>query len=676
MSKIAIPFRPVVVLFLAAVASAQPPGASVMDPNAATAHLQKLGTREIRVHDPSTIVTCKDEYWIFCTGRGTPSFHSRDLFTWEAGPQVFDTRPDWLDQVVPPRSRRGGFGGPGGSPSFWAPDVIHLGDKYLLYFSYSAFGRNTSAIGLATNPTLDPNDPQYKWTEQGIVIQSDPNDDYNCIDPAVTTDAEGNLWMSFGSFWSGIKLIQLDPATGKRIAPDSPIYALAHYDSIEAPFIYYHDGLYYLFVNWGMCCRGVRSTYNIRVGRSIKITGPYLDREGKNMLHGGGSLLLETDGPFIGPGHAGIIKVGDKYWLGMHFYDGTTPRGTSRYAVRPLTWNEDGWPVVGVNEPVTAPPGADAGKIAAKPLFRDPVFDGAADPVLCWNRAEKKWFMFYTNRRANEPNTPGVTWVHGTKIGIAESSDGGATWTYRGTADIPHGGEGMTHWAPEVLYHDGTYHMYLTFVPGVFRDWNHPRDIIHLTSKDLLRWQYESTLKLSSGRVIDACVLQLPDKTWRLWYNNEVDRKSIYYADSDDLAAWQDKGKVTGVGERPGEGPKVFAWKGHYWMVVDIWDGLGVYRSTDALHWERQPHDLLKVPGTGPDDQVKGGHPDIVVSGGRAYLFYFTHPGRRGESARGDAAEQRRSSIQVVELGYKDGWLTCDRDKPTHIQLLPPEDEQ
>lgn len=319
--------------------------------------------------------------------------------------------------------------------------------------------------------------------------------------------------------------------------------------------------------------------------------------------------------------------------------------------------------------------GADApgrGKVAPKPLFRDSVYDGAADPVLCWNRAESKWFMFYTNRRANVAGVRGVAWVHGTPIGIAESADGGATWTYRGQADISYGGEGMTYWAPEVIEHDGAYHMYLTFVPGIFPNWDHPRDIVHLTSKDLLKWDFRSTLKLSSDRVIDACVFQLPDNTWRLWYNNERDGKSIYFADSSDLYTWQDRGKVTGVGERPGEGPKVFRWKGYYWMVVDIWDGLGLYRSTDALNWQRQPQDLVKEPGRGTDDGVKGGHPDVVVSGDRAFLFYFTHPGRL-PNVRGDNHETRRSSIQVVELQYADGTITCDRDKPTYINLLSPE---
>jgi lysophospholipase L1-like esterase len=310
---------------------------------------------------------------------------------------------------------------------------------------------------------------------------------------------------------------------------------------------------------------------------------------------------------------------------------------------------------------------AAPGKIASKPLFRDPVFDGAADPVLCWNSKEDKWFMFYTNRRANEPNTQGVSWVHGTQIGIAESSDYGATWKYRTTANIDYAQGEYSYWAPEVIEHEGTYHMYLTYVPGIFTNWDAPRDIIHLTSSDLLNWKYRSTLKLSSSKVIDACVMRLPGGMWRLWYNNEVDRKSIYYADSRDLYKWEDHGKA--IGDRPGEGPKVFRWKDSYWMVVDIWNGLGVYFSNDCVNWTRQKNNLLDKPGKGVDDKVKGGHPDVVVSQDRAFLFYFTHPGRLKSTPRSDLHEQRRSSIQVVELEYKDGQLSCDRDKPTYILL-------
>jgi hypothetical protein len=312
------------------------------------------------------------------------------------------------------------------------------------------------------------------------------------------------------------------------------------------------------------------------------------------------------------------------------------------------------------------------GAIAPKPLFRDPIEDGAADPTIIWNAREKKWFIFYTNRRAKTPasETPGVTWVHGTRIGIAESSDQGATWKYRGIAEIGFGDEKTTHWAPEVIEHDGTYHMFLTIVPGIFTDWNHPRDIIHLSSDDLLKWKYESTLKLASDRVIDPCVRRLPDGTWRMWYNNESDHKSIYYADSSNLKEWKDIGKA--VGDQAGEGPQVFQWKGHWWMIVDVWKGLGVYRSDDATKWSRQKSNLLQEPGKGEDDGAIGQHPGVDVCNDRAYLFYFTHPGRANKSAPRDSHEFRRSSLQVVELEYKDGWLTCDRDQPTHILLTPP----
>lgn len=312
------------------------------------------------------------------------------------------------------------------------------------------------------------------------------------------------------------------------------------------------------------------------------------------------------------------------------------------------------------------------GKLAAKPLFRDPVYDGAADPVVVYNRQEKSWFMFYTNRRASATNAPGVSWVHGTRLGIAESRDEGATWQYRGVAQIPYGDGEFSHWAPEVTWHAGLYHMFVTYVPGMHVDWSGTRDIVHLTSTNLLQWQSESVLKLASDRVIDPCVLQLPDGSWRLWYNDEPDHKSIYYADSPDLYHWQERGKA--IGDRPGEGPKVFRWHDRYWMVVDNWQGLGVYHSDDALQWTRQAGNLLAVPGQGTDDQVKGGHPDVVVSAGRAFLFYFTHPGRRGADAHKDGYEQRRTSLQVVELIYRDGLITCDRDQPTYIRLVPPTD--
>ncbi len=310
------------------------------------------------------------------------------------------------------------------------------------------------------------------------------------------------------------------------------------------------------------------------------------------------------------------------------------------------------------------------GKPAPKPLYRDPIFDGTADPVVLWNQHEKKWFMFYTNRRANAKGETGVTWVHGTRIGLAESFDNGATWRYRGTCNIPLRTDEDTHWAPEVIEHDGVYHMYLTYVPGIFQNWDHPRYIEHLTSTNMIDWKIESRLNLVNEKVIDACVFRLPDGTWRMWYNNEIDGKSIYYADSKDLDTWEDKGKA--IGDQSGEGPKVFSWHDSYWMVTDVWDGLALYKSDDLLDWKRQPGNLLQGVGIGKDDGVNGQHPDVVVNNGRAYLFYFTHPGRVDSIPRSDWYQKRRSSIQVVELEYKNDKITCDRDKTTYINLLPP----
>jgi arabinan endo-1,5-alpha-L-arabinosidase len=305
-----------------------------LDPPPA-AQLVPFGSRGVHVHDPSTIVKCGNEFWVFYTGRGVPSYHSKDLVNWEIGPPVFTNASAWTDQAVP--AHRGSY--------FWAPDIIHLGDRYLLYYAVSTFGKNVSAIGLAMNPTLDPNAPKFQWTDCGLVIQSANNDDFNTIDPAVSQDADGRLWLAFGSFWSGIKLIQLDPKTGKRIAPDSPMYSLAHNDSIEASYIYRHSDFYYLFVNWGLCCRGTNSTYEIRIGRSKKITGPYFDADGVDLLNDGGTAFLKTSGPFIGPGHAGIISENGTDWFSCHFYDGSR-RGISTLAILPLQWQTNGWPEI------------------------------------------------------------------------------------------------------------------------------------------------------------------------------------------------------------------------------------------------------------------------------------------------------------------------------------------
>jgi arabinan endo-1,5-alpha-L-arabinosidase len=298
-------------------------------------------------------VKCKDEYWVFYTGRGVPSYHSKDLGKWERGPAVFKAAPEWIAKIVPANRYL----------SYWAPDIIKLGDRYLLYYSVSSFGKMTSAIGLATNPTLDPNDPAYHWTDQGFVVRTQEGDNHNAIDPAIFHDSDGGLWMTYGSYWSGIKLLQLDPQTGKRLAPDSKLFSLAYNESIEASYLCRHDDYYYLFVNWGSCCQGPKSTYNIRIGRSKTVSGPYLDKAGVDLLHSGGSLFLATtNGPLIGPGHAGTLNAEGKNWFTSDFEGDLRMDGKATLAIMPLRWCTDGWPEATVNDIKPSPPAESATK--------------------------------------------------------------------------------------------------------------------------------------------------------------------------------------------------------------------------------------------------------------------------------------------------------------------------
>lgn len=307
-----------------------------------------------------------------------------------------------------------------------------------------------------------------------------------------------------------------------------------------------------------------------------------------------------------------------------------------------------------------------AQKPVPKPLYDDPIYHGAADPVIIYNKAKKKWWMFYTNRRASIQDST-VQWVHGTRIGIAESKDG-IKWKYIDTCNINYRlHEGYTHWAPDVVEHNGAFHMYLTYVPGTFKDWNHPRVIVHLTSKNLKDWNYQSTLKLVNEKVIDASVYKVNDTLWRMWYNNEKDGKSIYYAESNDLYNWVDKGKAIAT---RGEGPKIFFWQNKYFMIVDAWKGMEIFSSDDLLTWKKQSSRILEQPGKGKDDQAIGGHCDVIVNNGRAFVYYFTHPGRsKANPAPRGSFDDKRSVIQVAELKYVNGEIACNRDEAVTINL-------
>ena len=283
-------------------------------------------------------------YFIYADGQGISGQTTADLRNWTAVSPIFPGNPPaWTTNAVP------GFGG-----YFWAPDIAYFNGRYNLYYACSDWGTINSAIGLVTSPSL----VSPGWTDQGKVIQSNPDfatnattdlTAYNCIDPSIMVDTNGTVWMSFGSYSDGILIMQLDPSTGKRISANSLIYRVSNNGPVffsnteEGSCLYQRGGYYYLFVNFGGCCDGVNSTYNIRVGRSTSVTGPYFDKSGINMTNGGGTMVLESTARFIGPGHAAIMNDNSTNWFTFHYYDGNNG-GIATLGVMQLNWTADGWP--------------------------------------------------------------------------------------------------------------------------------------------------------------------------------------------------------------------------------------------------------------------------------------------------------------------------------------------
>lgn len=308
---------------------------------------------------------------------------------------------------------------------------------------------------------------------------------------------------------------------------------------------------------------------------------------------------------------------------------------------------------------------------APAPLYRDPVTDGAADPVVVWNRVKKSWCMFYTQRRANL-DAADVAYCYGTKIGVAESEDHGQTWVYKGTLDLEFENGLNTFWAPDIVYDSGKYHMFVSYIPGVRNHWGGTHQIMHYVSRDLWHWEYIGELPLSSQAVIDPALCQKKDGTWRLWYKDEASGSHTFVVESRNLYDWSEP--KLAVGGEAHEGPKIFYYAGYYWMLTDEWKGLRVYRSEDMEHWERQGL-ILDEPSSRPEDTPSGAHADVVVVDGRAYVFYFTHPGRVSHV---DAPTDengvipykfRRSSIQVALLDFQSGTLACNRDSVFNFYL-------
>jgi len=292
------------------------------------------------VHDPA-IIRQGATYYLFASNRFAeklvPMFCSQDLRRWTLCGNVFDSVPEWALKQIP--ETRG----------IWAPDIAYLSGRYHLYYSVSTFGKNRSVIGLATNRTLDPASPDYRWVDEGKVVESMAEDDWNAIDANLAVDEKDRPWLAWGSFWGGIKMRRVDPDTGKLSGSDTKLYSLASRrplqpPSIEAPFIVRRGGYYYLFVAFDMCCRGKDSTYKIMVGRAPEITGPYRDEDGKPMMEGGGTLVLEGTEAWRGPGHPAVLFDSNADLLVFHAYDGTT--GRPALQISTMVW-EDGWPRVG-----------------------------------------------------------------------------------------------------------------------------------------------------------------------------------------------------------------------------------------------------------------------------------------------------------------------------------------
>ncbi|MDO5570429.1 MAG: family 43 glycosylhydrolase [Bacteroidales bacterium] len=303
---------------------------------------------------------------------------------------------------------------------------------------------------------------------------------------------------------------------------------------------------------------------------------------------------------------------------------------------------------------------------APAPLFRDPITDGAADPVVVWNRDSKTWYMFYTQRRANVESAD-VAYCHGNSIGVAESEDNGRSWVYRGVLDLNFEKGHNTFWAPEIVYDNGTYHMFLAYIKGVRNHWGGVARIAHYTSKNLWDWKFKGFPVLTSDRVIDATLFKDKDGFWNMWYKDETKGSVTMVAKSKNLKKWKLDDKPA-IGGNAHEGPKVFRFGNYYWMITDEWHGMRVYRSEDLKNWEKQ-NLILDKPASRPDDGPQGAHGDVVVVGDKAYVFYFTHPGRKSHTDAPNNEignlpyELRRSSIQVAPLEIKDGILVCDRSK-------------
>ena len=272
------------------------------------------------IHDPSTIAECEGKYYTFGTGGG--GLISENGWSWHSG----------ADR-------------PGGGA---APDVLKIGDRYLCIYGATGGGLgggHNGRILTMWNKTLDPKSPDFKWTDPIEVCASDGMEDQDAIDPGLLLDpTTGRLWVSYGTYFGTIRLIELDPKTGERVKGNKEKDIAI---DCEATDLLYRDGWYYLLGTHGTCCDGVNSTYNIVVGRSKSVEGPYVDNVGRDMFHGGGRMVIAAGDRKTGPGHFGRTVIDDGVEImSCHFEADFDRSGRSVLGILPLLW-KNGWPVAG-----------------------------------------------------------------------------------------------------------------------------------------------------------------------------------------------------------------------------------------------------------------------------------------------------------------------------------------
>lgn len=304
----------------------------VHDPGSPPRVLELSG--DLGAHDP-VVIAANGLYHYFSTGDGIATKTSADLLSWTRRAEVFADTPAWFRASVPSYEPR----------NIWAPDIAFFGGQYHLYYSVSSFGSNRSCIGHATRASLESGG----WIDHEAMFCSNvPGEgtagDYNAIDPNVVLDESGVPWLAFGSFWSGIKMIRLSES-GERSGTELLDLASRGGGAIEAPFLVRRCGYYYLFVSFDACCRGADSTYQLRVGRSVALQGPYVDRAGTPLLEGGGTLLLQGAGEWVGPGHNAVLIQGTRAYNIYHAYRADT--GAAQLRIAELVWDAAGWPLSG-----------------------------------------------------------------------------------------------------------------------------------------------------------------------------------------------------------------------------------------------------------------------------------------------------------------------------------------